>query len=97
MTLPLTPLDRGFFVFVFHAFLLRGDLTRQVVLTLAAALTFASVPLTYALIMPINNRLKAIKDAKASGTVSAQGKSPPGGMLVLPPDRSPGTNTGLPR
>ncbi|GAA5870819.1 hypothetical protein JCM3774_001685 [Rhodotorula dairenensis] len=48
----------------------------EAILALAAALTFASVPLTYALIMPINNRLKAIKDAKASGTVSAEGATP---------------------
>ncbi|KAG0664649.1 hypothetical protein C6P46_001245 [Rhodotorula mucilaginosa] len=40
----------------------------QAVLAIAAASAIASVPLTFAVIMPVNMRLKAIKDAKAKGT-----------------------------
>lgn len=45
----------------------------QAVLAVAAASAIASVPLTFAVIMPVNNRLKAIKDAKTKGT-GAEGK-----------------------
>ncbi|GAA5958008.1 hypothetical protein JCM8115_001101 [Rhodotorula mucilaginosa] len=41
---------------------------RKAVLAIAAASAIASVPLTFAVIMPVNMRLKAIKDAKAKGT-----------------------------
>lgn len=41
---------------------------RKAVLAVAAASAIASVPLTFAVIMPVNNRLKAIKDAKTKGT-----------------------------
>lgn len=62
---------------------------RQAILGTAACLAVSTVPWTYIFIMPINMKLKAIKDAKASGKATAEGTWPALCLLGARPPNVP--------